>query len=178
MAEHDREDGATGEVGEGEKKPYSAVVVTVSDRAWEGVYEDESGPALADFLREHGFEVRWTTVVPDNSRKIKKALREAVQTGIQLVVTTGGTGFSPRDITPEATQSVCERMVPGIPEAMRAASMQVTDRACLSRGVAGIADRSLIVNLPGSPKGAVENLSAVIDAIPHGLDVLTGRGDH
>lgn len=152
-----------------------AVVITVSDRASQGVYEDKSGPVLVSFLEECGFVCAWTRVVPDEHEVIEGTLREAIADDVALVLTTGGTGFSPRDVTPEATCAVCERMAPGIPEAMRAASMAVTPRACLSREVAGIAGRTLIVNLPGSPKAALENLSAVIDAIPHGLEVLRGE---
>lgn len=154
---------------------WSAVVITVSDRASQGVYEDKSGPVLVSFLEERGFVCAWTRVVPDEREVIEGTLREAIADDVALVLTTGGTGFSPRDVTPEATCAVCERMAPGIPEAMRAASMAVTPRACLSREVAGIAGRTLIVNLPGSPKAALENLSAVINAIPHGLEVLRGE---
>lgn len=153
---------------------YTAAILTVSDRASSGVYEDASGPALAAFLAEKGFDVVATALVPDERAGIEAALRAWVADDIALVVTTGGTGFSPRDVTPEATLAVCERLAPGIPEAMRAASLEVTPHAVLSREVAGICARTLIVNVPGSPKAAVENLSAVIGALPHGLDLLRG----
>ena len=153
---------------------FATAVVTVSDRSFAGEREDASGPVLCDFLRDHGYEVVSYNVVPDEADCIAAELKRQVAAGIALVLTTGGTGFSPRDVTPEVTAAVCERMAPGIPEAMRAASMAITPRACLSREVAGIAGRTLIVNLPGSPKAAVENIQAVIDAIAHGLKVLRG----
>lgn len=154
---------------------FSARVITVSDRSSRGERPDASGPALVAFLGEKGFAVdAYAEVVPDERQQIARALRDAISDDIALVVTTGGTGFSPRDITPEVTSEVCERMVPGIPEAMRAASLLITPKACLSREVTGIAQRTLIVNLPGSPKAAVENLAAVLDVLPHGLGILRG----
>ncbi len=162
----------------GEKNPASAArtvaVVTVSDRAAAGVYEDATGPAVSALLAGRGYEVVRVLVVPDERAEIESALVHAAERDVALVVTCGGTGLSPRDVTPEATAAVCERMVPGIGEAMRAASMQVTSRACLSRATAGIRGRTLIVNLPGSPRAATENLEAVIDPIGHGLDTLRG----
>lgn len=153
---------------------YRAVVVTVSDRASAGVYEDETGPAVAAFLAGHGYEVAGTLVVPDDRPRIEVALKGAAEKDAALVLTCGGTGFSPRDVTPEATEAVCERRVPGLPEAMRAASARITDRAWLSRATAGIRGRTLIVNLPGSPRAAVENLEAVVGPLAHGLDILRG----
>lgn len=153
---------------------YRAVVVTVSDRASAGVYEDETGPAVAAFLAGHGYEVAGTLVVPDDRPRIEAALKGAAERDAALVLTCGGTGFSPRDVTPEATEAVCERRVPGLPEAMRAASARITDRAWLSRATAGIRGRTLIVNLPGSPRAAVENLEAVVGPLAHGLDILRG----
>lgn len=153
---------------------YRAVVVTVSDRASAGVYEDETGPAVAAFLAGHGYEVAGTLVVPDDRPRIEAALKGAAEKDAALVLTCGGTGFSPRDVTPEATEAVCERRVPGLPEAMRAASAGITDRAWLSRATAGIRGRTLIVNLPGSPRAAVENLEAVVGPLAHGLDILRG----
>lgn len=153
---------------------YTAAVVTVSDRASQGVYEDATGPAVAAFLAERGYRVVRQTVVPDNRARIEDELRACIEEDIAFVLTCGGTGFSPRDVTPEATAAVCERMAPGLGEAMRAASMRITDRACLSRATAGLAARTLIVNLPGSPKAAVENVEAVISPIAHGLEVLRG----
>lgn len=153
---------------------YQAVVVTVSDRASAGAYEDETGPAVAAFLAGHGYEVAGTLVVPDDRPRIEAALKGAAEKDAALVLTCGGTGFSPRDVTPEATEAVCERRVPGLPEAMRAASARITDRAWLSRATAGIRGRTLIVNLPGSPRAAVENLEAVVGPLAHGLDILRG----
>lgn len=149
-----------------------AKVITVSDRCFRGEREDKSGPAVAELLKEAGFAVGVLGLVADEVNQITDALRSAAEEDYALIVTTGGTGFAPRDVTPEATAAVCEKMVPGIPEAMRAASMQITPRAMLSRAAAGLLGRSLIVNLPGSPKGAVENLSAVLPAIGHGLSML------
>ncbi len=153
---------------------YTAAVVTVSDRASKGEREDASGPALRELLASRGYDVVYTRVVPDEQDVIERVLADCAASDVALVLTTGGTGFSPRDVTPEATMAVCERMAPGIPEAMRAASMLVTPRACLSREAAGIRGRTLIVNLPGSPKAARENIEAVIDAIAHGLRILRG----
>ena len=154
--------------------PFSAAILTVSDRAYTGVYIDESGPALREYLSEKGYSITATSLVPDEREQIEQQLRSWVADGISLVVTTGGTGFSPRDVTPEATLAVCERLAPGIPEAMRAASRAITPHAVLSREVAGIASRTLIINVPGSPKAAIENLSAVIEALPHALELLHG----
>ena len=154
---------------------FSARVITVSDRSSRGERPDASGPALVAFLGEKGFAVdAYAEVVPDERQQIDRALHKAISDDIALVVTTGGTGFSPRDITPEVTSEICERMVPGIPEAMRAASLLITPKACLSREVAGIAQRTLIINLPGSPKAAIENIAAVLDVLPHGLGILRG----
>ena len=147
---------------------FSARVITVSDRSSRGERPDASGPALVAFLGEKGF------IVDAERQQIDRALHKAISDDIALVVTTGGTGFSPRDITPEVTSEICERMVPGIPEAMRAASLLITPKACLSREVAGIAQRTLIINLPGSPKAAIENIAAVLDVLPHGLGILRG----
>lgn len=153
---------------------YTAAVVTVSDRASRGERKDGSGPVLEGLLREHGYDVVERTIVPDEQVVIETELRRLAASDVALVLTTGGTGFSPRDVTPEATAAVCERMAPGIPEAMRAASLAITPRACLSREAAGICGRTLIVNLPGSPKAARENIEAVIGAIAHGLRILRG----
>ena len=130
----------------------------------------------AELLKNAGYEVVRTDVVPDEQAQIEAALRQMADDGdIQLLVTTGGTGFAPRDVTPEATLAVCDRLTPGIPEAMRYASMQITSRAMLSRAQAGIRKGTLILNLPGSPKAAKENLEAVLPAIGHGLEMLSGR---
>lgn len=153
---------------------WTAAVITVSDRSAAGEREDTSGPALVDFLGAHGYEVCHTAIVPDDKDLIEQALIGAAEKNIALVVTTGGTGFSPRDVTPEATAAVCERMAPGIGELMRAESMRITPRGCLSRATAGIRGTTLIVNVPGSPKSAVENLNAVIEPLYHGLKMLRG----
>ena len=155
---------------------YRAAVLTVSDRVSRGERSDEGGPLVAELLKNAGYEVVRTDVVPDEQAQIEAALRQMADDGdIQLLVTTGGTGFAPRDVTPEATLAVCDRLTPGIPEAMRYASMQITGRAMLSRAQAGIRKGTLILNLPGSPKAAKENLEAVLPAISHGLEMLSGR---
>lgn len=153
---------------------YLARVITVSDRSFRGERVDEAGPAVAGQLRGADYAVDKIVVVPDEIAQIEQALREAAADDVALCVTTGGTGFAPRDVTPEATIAVCEKLCPGIPEAMRAASMLLTPRAMLSRAQAGILNRTLIVNLPGSPKGARENLAAVLGALEHGLKMLRG----
>lgn len=154
---------------------YKAAVVTVSDRSFRGERPDAGGPLVAELLRQAGYEVVRTVIVPDEQPQIEAALRLlADQEHVDLAVTTGGTGFSPRDVTPEATIAVCRRMTPGIPEAMRYASMAVTKRAMLSRAQAGIRGGTLIVNLPGSPKAAQENLEAVLPSLDHGLKMLSG----
>ncbi|MBR5093485.1 MAG: MogA/MoaB family molybdenum cofactor biosynthesis protein [Oscillospiraceae bacterium] len=156
---------------------YTAAVITVSDKGWRGERKDTSGPAVCAIAAENGFEVVHTAIVPDDREMIQAELiRCADELKISLILTTGGTGFSPRDVTPEATLAVIERETPGIPEAMRWASLQITPRGCLSRSVAGIRGRSLIVGLPGSEKAARENLNAVIQAIAHGMDMLASEG--
>ena len=156
---------------------YTAAVITVSDKGYRGEREDTSGPNLCRLLEERGFSVSHSAIVPDDGEMIKAELKKCSdELGIALVLTTGGTGFSPRDITPEATMEVVERPTPGIPEAMRAESMKITPRGCLSRSAAGIRGRSLIVNLPGSKKAAEENLLAVFGPIAHGLEMLLGEG--
>ena len=156
---------------------YTAAVITVSDKGARGEREDKSGPALCALALEHGYDVVCTSIIPDEIDQIKaELLRCCDELGVRLVLTTGGTGFSPRDVTPEATMAVVERATPGIPELMRAESMKITPRGCLSRSTAGIRGRSLIINLPGSPKAAKENLLAVIEPIKHGLDMLASEG--
>ena len=156
---------------------YSAAVITVSDKCSAGERVDTSGPALCAVLERRGFSVCHTCIVPDEKEEIRAELvRCADELKLNLVLTTGGTGFSPRDITPEATLEVIQRRTPGIPEAMRAESMRITPRGCLSRSEAGIRGRTLIINLPGSEKAAKENLAAVIDAIDHGLQMLRSEG--
>ena len=155
---------------------YTAAVITVSDKGYRGEREDTSGPSLCRILEEHGYEVVRRELVPDDMEPIRQALLACCEQKIALVLTTGGTGFSPRDITPEATLSVVERLTPGIPEAMRAESMKITPRGCLSRSAAGIRGRTLIVNLPGSEKASRENILAGLDPIAHGLDILHSEG--
>lgn len=156
---------------------YTAAVITVSDKGYRGQREDTSGPNLVRILQERGFEVTYTAMVPDEPEMIKTELCKcADELAIALVLTTGGTGFSPRDITPEATLEVVERQTPGIPEAMRSESMKITPKGCLSRSAAGIRGRTLIINLPGSKKASAENILAVIDPVAHGLDMLYSEG--
>ena len=156
---------------------YTAAVITVSDKGARGEREDLSGPAIKEMLTGEGYEVVYSAIIPDEFDMIAAELKTcADEKKISLILTTGGTGFSPRDITPEATLSVVERETRGIPEAMRYASLQITPRGCLSRSAAGIRGRSLIINLPGSPKAAKENLSAVLSAVSHGMDMLASEG--
>jgi molybdenum cofactor synthesis domain-containing protein len=160
---------------------YTAAVITVSDKGARGERVDTSGPAVKAMLEEAGFEVVYTSIIPDEKEQIETELiRCADERKIALVMTTGGTGFSQRDVTPEATLAVIERETRGIPEAMRWASLQITPRGCLSRSAAGIRGKTLIVNLPGSEKAAKENLAAVIDPIGHGMEMLFSEGstDH
>ncbi len=156
---------------------YRAAVITVSDRAFAGVYEDKSGPALCAILREAGYEIAHTAIVPDEQERISDALiRCADDEGIDLILTTGGTGLSPRDVTPEATRAVLAREIPAITQAMLYDSLPITPYAMLSRAAAGTRGASLIVNLPGSEKGARENLTAILGALGHGLRMLAGEG--
>lgn len=155
---------------------YKAAVITVSDRSFSGERPDASGPAVSKMLQEAGYEIAKTCVVPDSRAEIEACLvRFCDEEEIPLILTTGGTGFAPRDVTPEATLAVCEKLCPGIPEAMRYASLQITPRAILSRAQAGIRKQTLIINLPGSPKAACENLAAVLPALEHGLLMLSGN---
>ena len=156
---------------------YTAAVITISDKGYIGQREDTSGPNLVRILTEKGFQVTYTTIIPDDREMIKDELVKcADEKKIALVLTTGGTGFSPRDITPAAAMEVFERPPPGIPEAMRAESMRITPKGCLSRSVAGIRGRTLIITLPGSKKASAENILAVIDPVAHGLDMLYSEG--
>ncbi len=155
-------------------------ILTISDRSARGERPDVSGPALRDALQALGadFQVAETAVVPDELALIAETLRRwADDLGLDLVLTTGGTGFAPRDITPEATRSVIDREAPGLAEAMRAASLRITPHAMLSRSVAGIRGSTLIVNLPGSPKGAVENLDTIAGVLPHAIELLQQSPD-
>ena len=155
----------------------TAAVITVSDKGYRGERVDTSGPALVKLLTEDGWNVVHTALVPDEKELIAAELRRcADEREIALVLTTGGSGLSPRDVTPEATLDVIERNAPGIPETMRAESCKITPRGCLSRSVAGTRKRTLIVNLPGSEKAARENLLAVLPALRHGCDMLLSAG--
>lgn len=153
--------------------PLRAAVLVVSDRAASGERPDATGPVICDALRARGAQVRGAEVVPDDRQQIADALVGLCQEA-DLVLTAGGTGLSERDVTPEATADVVARAVPGIAEAMRAAGLRSTPHAMLSRSVAGVRGRALIVNLPGSPRGALESLEAVWDALPHAVAIITG----
>jgi molybdopterin adenylyltransferase len=155
-----------------------ARVVTCSDAATRGEREDRSGPAVRDLLESKGYEVDAVVVVADTIEFIATAIVDGTEAGNQLVVTTGGTGVAPRDVTPEATMKVCDRLVPGFGELMRATSLQKTPMASLSRAQAATRGTALVVNLPGSVSGAVENLEAVLHLIPHAVELLAGKTEH
>jgi molybdopterin adenylyltransferase len=159
-------------------QPATAAVVTVSDGVARGVRDDASGRAVASLLESSGFQVAVREVVPDEVDQIAALLRRLRDRGIPLVVSTGGTGLGPRDVTPEATRTVIDRDAPGLAEEMRAAGRGSTPFAALSRGVAGMAGATLIVNVPGSERGAVESLTAILPALPHALDLLAGNTAH
>jgi molybdenum cofactor synthesis domain-containing protein len=151
----------------------TACVLTMSDKGAAGQREDESGPLIRELLGKIDVQVKYTEVVPDDMELIKQKLIECSEKA-DLVLTTGGTGLSPRDVTPEATRAVIDRKVPGIAEAMRAASLRHTPRGMLSRAVAGVRGSTLIINLPGSPRAVEENLSVVLDVIPHAVEKIKG----
>lgn len=155
---------------------WKAAVVTLSDKGYAGEREDKSGPLICKLIEEAGYETVKTILLPDEKKKIKKCLCTLCdEQRVDIVFTTGGTGFAPRDFTPEATMEVAERNAPGIAEAMRLASLKITPRAMLSRGVSVIRGKTLIINLPGSPKAVKENLEAVLPTLDHGLAILTGK---
>jgi molybdopterin adenylyltransferase len=159
--------------------PIRAAVVTVSDGVSHGTRVDESGDLTEEILRSAGFDVSDRSVLPDESPRIEARLRELAERGLHLVVTTGGTGFGPRDVTPEATRAVIEREGPGLTELMRRAGLEQTPMAALSRAVAGTRGRTLILNLPGSPRGVRESLDAVLPVVTHAVELLAGMtGPH
>lgn len=157
------------------KRPFHAAILTSSDSGYAGEREDLSGPAIREILENNGYEVVHTILLPDNRKMLAKEMARIADEGIaELLLTTGGTGFSPRDCMPEATMDIAERMVPGIPEAIRAYSMTITPRAMLSRATACIRKQTLIINLPGSPKAVKESLDYILPSLQHGLEILTG----
>lgn len=158
------------------REKYSVAILTLSDKGALGQREDVSGRRIRELLPEERYEVVYYQILPDEQTKIEEELcRLADECKYNLVLTTGGTGFSVRDVTPEATLAVAERNVPGIAEAMRAYSMTITKRAMLSRGVSVLRGETLIINLPGSPKAVEESLTYLLDTLEHGLDILLGR---
>jgi molybdopterin adenylyltransferase len=155
----------------------TAAVLTVSDSSARGERADLSGPAVVGVLNRRKFSVVATKIVADDQTAIRKALIQLARKA-RLVVTTGGTGIALRDVTPEATRAVCNRLIEGVPERMRSAGAKKTPFAVLSRGVCGVRGKSVILNLPGSPRGAVESLEAIIDLVPHALQLLSGNTKH
>ena len=149
-------------------------ILTISDRGARGEYEDRSGPILAEIVQSKTpWQVSHRAVVPDEKTEIANTLIQWCSAGVNLILTSGGTGFSPRDVTPEATKSVIEREAPGIAEALRAESLKITRHAMLSRAVAGIRGRTLIINMPGNPKAVRENMDVLLPILPHALELLT-----
>lgn len=153
---------------------YKVGVLTISDKGAQGKREDKSGKLMSDLLKEAGFNIAIYAVVPDEEFTISQTLIKWVNKGVDLILTTGGTGLSPRDLTPEATQKVIEKQVPGIAEALRQEGLKKTPHAMLSRGIAGIRKETLIINLPGSPKAVKEGLEVLIPALPHALAKIKG----
>lgn len=150
-------------------------IITASDKGSKGEREDRSGLVIQEIVREQGWEVTDYVILPDERNELASKMKEWCDAEyVDLILTTGGTGFSPRDYTPEATLDIIERNVPGIPEAMRYYSLQITPRAMLSRSVAGIRKKTLIINLPGSPKAVRENLESIIGSLAHGIGILKG----
>ena len=147
-------------------------IITISDRASKGLYDDLGGPALKKAAEGYGWKVLTESLVPDEKRDIQRAVREQIAKGCQLILTTGGTGVALRDVTPEAVREIAARELPGFGEAMRMESMKITKNAILSRNLAAVVDKSLLVCLPGKPSGAVECLGFVVGAIPHCVEVL------
>lgn len=155
---------------------YRTAILTASDKGAAGKRKDLSGPAAKEIMERAGFEVVDMRILPDEREQLSEAMRKICDDNqADLILTTGGTGFSPRDWTPEATMDIAERQVPGFSEVMRAASLRITPRAMLSRGVSVIRKKTLIINLPGSPKAVRENLEVILPALGHGLDILTEK---
>jgi molybdopterin adenylyltransferase len=153
----------------------SAGIITVSDKGSQGKREDLSGPAIAEMLTGISIEIKYSIIIPDETIKIKEAIIDFADVkNLDLILTTGGTGVSPRDLTPDATLEIIDKQIPGMAEAMRHQSMIVTPHAMISRAVAGIRGKSLILNLPGSPKGAKENLAVVLPALKHAIEKIKG----
>lgn len=166
-------------IGERNMSTKRVAIIVSSDAGYRGEREDKSGPQIKRIVEEHGYEVVSTTILPDEQDMLETEMKKiADEYQAELILTTGGTGFSPRDCMPEATLSVTERIVPGIPEAMRAYSMRFTKRAMLSRAAAGIRKKTLILNLPGSPKAVRECLEYVISELEHGIEILTGEASN
>ena len=158
------------------RKMKRVAIITSSDMGFQGKREDLSGPAIQEIVEREGYQVVSMDILPDDRAMLSKRMAEiADENQAELILTTGGTGFSPRDVMPEATEDITERKVPGIPEAIRAYSMTITKRAMLSRGASAIRGQSLIVNLPGSPKAVEESLTYILDSLEHGMDILLGR---
>ncbi|MDR1100269.1 MAG: MogA/MoaB family molybdenum cofactor biosynthesis protein [Treponema sp.] len=157
-------------------KIYRAAIITASDKGFRGEREDKSGEVIREIAETAGYRVESYTLLPDEQPLLEDEMKRIADNGLaDLILTTGGTGFSPRDRTPEATLAVAERLVPGIAEAMRAHSLGITKRAMLSRGTAAIRKKTLIINLPGSPRAVRENLEYIMNELGHGLDILTGE---
>ncbi|MGA2019423.1 MAG: MogA/MoaB family molybdenum cofactor biosynthesis protein [Candidatus Sulfotelmatobacter sp.] len=156
---------------------FSAAVITVSDSCARGQRVDASGPAVAELLEKSGFRVVAKQIVQDDSMQIQNALVH-LALEVRFIVTTGGTGIAERDVTPEATESICERVIDGVAERMRSEGYKQTPFAALGRGVCGVRGKTLILNLPGSPSGAVESLQAVMELVPHALNLLDGKTEH
>lgn len=158
--------------------PIKVAILTISDRSFRGEREDLSGPALGVEIQKLGWEIAHTAIVPDEISEIAPTLAELADSGLaDVILTSGGTGFAPRDVTPEATRQVLERLTPGLDEAMRATSLRITQHAMLSRAVSGIRKATLIVNLPGSPRGALETLAVIAPVLPHAIELLRESRD-
>ena len=159
-----------------ERRIFKAAILTASDKGSRGERVDLSGPAIQEMIEPEGYTVTEYKIVPDDQETLEKEMKRIADEGIaDIIFTTGGTGFSMRDVTPEATIAVSERLVPGIPEAMRAYSMTITNKAMLSRAAAGIRKQTLIVNMPGSPKAVKESLEFILPPLRHGLEILLGE---